>query len=280
VSDDGRPAMPTASLILGDCLDVMGGMSAGSFSHVVCDPPYGISNESYDRGPDPRVWAECYRVTGPDAALLAFSAGSTYHRIASAIEAAGWKVRQMWAWVYRDGFMTSAWPKEGFDRLAPAFDPIVFATRGKVLLSLQREGETEWVRDEPRRGGQRPGYSGRASTHGAEVGTGRWPRSVVATEAIEPFQYFVLSRTLGGFGWAREKVGHPNQKPASLMSWLVSKLPDLGRPILDPYAGSATTGVACLDDGRDFVGIEVDPAFHAIGSRRLADHRPLLRGAV
>jgi hypothetical protein len=274
VSDDGRPAMPTASLILGDCLDVMGGMSAGSFSHVVCDPPYGISNESYDRGPDPRVWAECYRVTGPDAALLAFSAGSTYHRIASAIEAAGWKVRQMWAWVYRDGLITSAWPKEGFDRLAPAFDPIVFATRGKVLLDVAREGDSSWRKVGG--SGYPERFSGRSDGKVARSGVGRRPRTIVS-DGCDGFEYFGLARTNGG---KTADHGHPNTKPLPLMSWLVSKLPDLGRPILDPYAGSATTGVACLDDGRDFVGIEVDPAYHAIGARRLAEHRPLLRGAV
>lgn len=132
-------------LYAGDCLDVLRAMPAGSVDAVVTDPPYGQTNERYDgRGVAslaPDVWAECYRVCGPDAALVAFAGSPTYHRIASAVEAGGWRVRQMWAWVYRDGMITSAYPREGFDRLAPAMDPIVYATKGKVLLDVEREGE-------------------------------------------------------------------------------------------------------------------------------------------
>src|SRR4051812_22276643 len=131
--------MPAVTLHRGDCRDVLATLPAGSIGHVVTDPPYGQTNERYDMGVDPAVWRECYRVAADGAALLSFAGSPTYHRIASDIEAAGWTVRQMWGWIYRNGFMTSAYPKEGFDRLAPAFDPIVFATKGKVLLNLERE---------------------------------------------------------------------------------------------------------------------------------------------
>src|SRR5580692_2076877 len=126
--------MSGIDLRLGDCLAVLPSIPAGMISAIVTDPPYGQSNESYDRGVPPEVWRECYRVAAPNAALLSFAGGPTYHRIASDIEAAGWRVRQMWAWVYRDGMIASAYPREGFDRLAPAMDPICLATKGKVLL--------------------------------------------------------------------------------------------------------------------------------------------------
>lgn len=253
---------PTCELIHGDCLDVLRGMDAGSVDAVVTDPPYGQTNESYDSPVafNPAIWRECYRVARCNAALLSFAGSPTYHRIASAIEAGGWKVRQMWAWVYRDGMITSAYPKEGFDRLAPAMTPICFATKGKVLLGLEREGEP-WKlwHDRP---GSRLSERSRGKNPVLAAG-GHWPRSLVCSEGIDGLQYFALSQN--ATGKATEKTGHPNQKPLALMRWLVGKLP--GRTVLDPFAGSGTTGIAALAEGRNAILIEQSAEYVEIARR-------------
>jgi DNA modification methylase len=260
------------TLLLGDCLERMREMPAGSVSAIVTDPPYGQSNEGYD-GPiafGADLWRECFRVAGPDAALISFAGSPTYHRIATAIEAGGWRVRQMWGWVYRDGMITSAYPKEGFDRLAPAMDPICYATKGKVLLNLEREGRA-W-----RIGSSKScGLSTRSdSVSGLIEGQGHWPKTLIASD-VAGFEYFAAPRT---HGYRDEMIGHPNQKPLALMRWLVSKLSP-GSVVLDPFAGSGTTAVACLDEGHRFIGIESNPAYFALAERRIAVHRaatPLL----
>lgn len=271
----------SVQLHCGDCLEIMPTIEAGSVDCIVTDPPYGQTNEGYDSDIAfrPDVWKECFRLARPGSALVAFAGSPTYHRIASAIEAGGWKVRQMWGWVYRDGFMTSAWPKEGFDRLSPAFDPICFATKGKVLLNLEREGERDWDRSEPGRLHGRNGYSSRSGSHGVPRSKGHWPRSIVALGDVPEFQYFILSRTMGGHGWAGEKTGHPNQKPVVLMDWIVQKIP--GGCVLDPFSGSGTTGVACVRTDRDFIGIEIDGQYNAIATARIEFERaktPLFSG--
>lgn len=260
--------MSGVDLHLGDCLEVLRSLPDGSIGHVVTDPPYGQSNEAYDSpiAFRPEVWAECHRVTGPNAALIAFAGSPTYHRIASATEAGGWRVRQMWGWVYRDGLLSSAWPKEGFDRLRPAFDPIVYATKGKCLLSLEREGRAWARRRDPTRESSRAfGLSGRNGTRARDEATGHYPTCLLSDEGIGGFEYFVLSRTNGG---KAEQTGHPNTKPLDLMRWLVSKLPESG-PILDPFAGSGTTLIAAAGLGLSAIGIEIDPHYHAIARRRI-----------
>ena len=62
---------------------------------------------------------------------------------------------------------------------------------------------------------------------------------------------------------------HPTQKPTPLMEWCLSFLPN-AETILDPFAGSASTGVACLRTGRKFIGIEIDEHYAAIAAKRLA----------
>lgn len=254
--------MPECRLILGDCLDVLRSMPDASVDHVVTDPPYGQSNESYDQGVDPAVWQECFRVCKPNAALLSFAGSPTYHRIASGIEAAGWCVRQMWAWVYTDGLIASAWPKEGFDRLSPAMQPICFVTKGKVLLNVEREGDG-WEMNSERK----PGFSERSGVATRNRAEGHWPRSVVCTSGADGFQFFRLNNSAN----RERKTGHPNQKPLALMRWLCQKLPR--GVILDPYAGSGTTLIAAMEEGHEAVGIERDPAYFAIAEKRLAQAR-------
>lgn len=71
---------------------------------------------------------------------------------------------------------------------------------------------------------------------------------------------------------------HPTQKPISLMSWCIGFLPD-SETILDPFMGSGTTGIACMNLGRKFIGIEIEPKFFDIACRRIEDawiNRPRL----
>jgi DNA modification methylase len=71
-------------------------------------------------------------------------------------------------------------------------------------------------------------------------------------------------------GGIRGKAAHPTQKPVGLMRWCIArlKLPP-GSTILDPYMGSGTTGVAAVELGHDFIGIEVKPAHFATADRRV-----------
>ncbi len=89
---------------------------------------------------------------------------------------------------------------------------------------------------------------------------------------------------VGGKGWSghrdegvlnghrvvtRASMGrvHPNEKPVSLMIEIIKKLPE-GCTVLDPFTGSGTTGVACIQTGRNFIGCEIDPGYAEIARRR------------
>lgn len=63
---------------------------------------------------------------------------------------------------------------------------------------------------------------------------------------------------------------HPTQKPVQLMQWCLSFLPDKNL-ILDPFAGSGTTGVACVKEGRSFIGIELDEDYFEIACKRIRE---------
>jgi site-specific DNA-methyltransferase (adenine-specific)/modification methylase len=67
-----------------------------------------------------------------------------------------------------------------------------------------------------------------------------------------------------------ERVGHPTQKSLDLMLWCLDMLPK-AKSVLDPFMGSGTTGVAALQAGRTFIGIEREPAYFDIACRRIED---------
>lgn len=76
-------------------------------------------------------------------------------------------------------------------------------------------------------------------------------------------------RDLSNAAIANERV-HPTQKPVSLMLWCLEFLPK-AQTILDPFMGSATTGVACVNLGRKFIGIEREPKYFDIACKRIAE---------
>ena len=70
---------------------------------------------------------------------------------------------------------------------------------------------------------------------------------------------------------ARQNKVHPTQKPLSLMKWCIENYTNPGDTILDPFMGSGTTGVACVQTGRNFIGIEISEEYFRIAEKRIAE---------
>jgi DNA modification methylase len=156
--------------------------------------------------------------------------------------------------------ITSSQPRDGFDKLAPAFTPICFAVKGNPILNLAREGAA-WERT----GRGDSEWSERVRGQRRLKAEGHWPRNIICTKGIEGFQFFVMPFARIPKRKAMDR--HPNAKPLAIFTWLLGKLP--GQVVLDPYAGSGTTGCACLLEGRTFVGIEKSAGYFGMMRQRL-----------
>ena len=70
----------------------------------------------------------------------------------------------------------------------------------------------------------------------------------------------------------KSKRLHPTQKPVDLLEYLVKTYTNPGETVLDNCMGAGSTGVACLNTGREFVGIELDPEYYQITKERIEQH--------
>jgi DNA modification methylase len=123
----------------GDCREVMATLNAESVDAIVCDPPYGLSfmGKGWDHGvPAVEFWTEALRVAKPGAHLLAFGGTRTYHRLACAIEDAGWEIRDCVMWVYGSGFPKSHDVSKAIDKAAGAEREVVGSKLGQPGYSL------------------------------------------------------------------------------------------------------------------------------------------------
>ena len=128
--------------------------------------------------------------------------------------------------------------------------------RGKILVWDKRidlpsislgDGETAWI--------NKPGAL-RIFRH-------KWSGLVVQPGSEE-------SERQPGTSSASPRV-HPTQKPVAVMTWSIQQLPTKPTTILDPYMGSGTTGVAAVNLGRKFIGIEIEPKYFDIACRRISE---------
>lgn len=126
------------AVYLGDCIEVMRSLPDESIDAIVTDPPYGLGfmGKEWDALPPGLDWAlECYRVLKPGGHLLAFGGTRTWHRLAVAVEDAGFELRDSIAWLYGSGFPKSMDVSKAIDKL-----DAVEERRARALRF------TEWMR--------------------------------------------------------------------------------------------------------------------------------------
>lgn len=239
----------SAEVIHGDCLEVMPTLEAGCADMVLCDLPYGTTACKWDSViPFKPLW-ECYkRLAKPNAAIvLTASQPFTSTLVMSNPD---W-FRCEWIWKKNAGsnFATVKWhPMKEHENVvvfaasAPTYNPIK-ELRARTLKTGTRSA---------------------CNTGKREVYGGMVDRGFAVTDG----EYRVPSSVQT---FNRERGFHPTQKPVALMEYLIRTYTNEGNTVLDNCMGSGTTGVACVNTGRNFIGIEKDADYFAIAEKRIAD---------
>lgn len=349
----------------GDCLAVMAGLPENSVDAIVCDPPYalvsiqkrfgksgvteaqygrdglykrasaGFMGKSWDTGETAfsvECWAQALRILKPGGHVVAFGGTRSYHRLASAIEDAGFEIRDQIGWAYGSGFPKSHNAGNGWGTaLKPAWEPICLARKpliGTVAENVLAHGTGALNVDGCRveSGGEHMRGAVKGTANGALSGIrgkkdfvatdsplGRWPANLVHDGSAEVLAAFPdsagqqgdvrgsepsvpLGGAVFGDGMARlpaakrndsgsaarffysakadssDRIGsrHPTVKPVDLMQWLVRLVTPRGGMVLDPFAGTGTTGEAAFREGFSAILIERETEYCADIERRMA----------
>lgn len=133
-------------LFNGDCIEVMRGMDDNSVDSIVTDPPYelGFMGKSWDNTGiafNVDLWREALRVLKPGGHLLAFSGSRTYHRMAVAIEDAGFQIRDQIMWLYGSGFPKSHDVSKAIDKAAGAEREVVGSYQDATNIGKVEDGK-------------------------------------------------------------------------------------------------------------------------------------------
>jgi site-specific DNA-methyltransferase (adenine-specific) len=249
-------------LLLGDCLDRMAEVEDGSVDLILADLPYGTTACKWDTviplGP---LWHHYRRVLKPrGAVVLTASQPFTTDLIASNRE---W-FKYCWVWVKRraTGFMHAK-----NSPLKRHEDVIVFSpgvvnhasmTRRRMAYNPQfRPGKPYTKVD------RTPNVRGTGSHHASKCNLEHVGKVRVCDGSRYPSSVLEFSEHNAG-------NVHQTRKPLPLFEYLVRTYSNPGDLVMDNAMGSGTTGEACLNTGRDFIGMERDPRYFSLAKRRIA----------
>jgi len=231
-------------LHLGDCLDVMRDIPDGSVDMVCTDPPYGTVRCAWDVViPFEPMWAQLKRIVKPNGAIvLTASQPFTSALVMSNVA----MFKYCWVW---DKAKAANFPCVKYQPLKVHEDIVVFNTSRTNYFPQMVSGIA-------RKKGSYPVAREVAVMAGAPATYNDiyYPKSIL--------DFSVAGNADSGL--------HPTQKPVALMEYLIRTYTNPGETVLDFTMGSGTTGVACVNTGRNFIGIELDPTYFAIAEKRIA----------
>lgn len=242
-------------LMQGDCLELMKSLPDASVDLILCDLPYGTTQCKWDIVlPFELLWAAYRRIIKP-AGSIVLTASQPF---TSALGASNlsW-LRYSWVWEKArptDFLNAKKKPLKGFE------DVLVFAPRLGVYNPQDTISIDRTVSNTGTKAGGRNGRKENddQSFHGGLKG--------------ETYRQTVTGYPRGIVRFAQDASAlHPTQKPVALMEYLVRTYTNEGDVVLDNCMGSGTTGVACMNTGRRFIGMELDEGYFQISQKRIEE---------
>lgn len=238
--------MLPVSLYEGDCFDVMPQLDADSVDMVLADLPYGTTNCAWDSHlPLAELWAEYRRICRGPVVLFA---QTPFDKVLGASNLRDLRYEWIWEKTNATGHLNAnRMPLKAHENV------LVFYRQQPLYRPIKTQGHVR----KTSKGGGRPSsvYRDHSTLERDYDSTERFPRSVLTFPSDKQ----------------RSKL-HPTQKPVALCEYLIRTYTDPGAVVLDNCMGSGTTGVACLNTGRRFIGIEKSADYWDIARDRIETH--------
>ena len=250
-----KPFVSRSTFYQGDCLVEMDKIADKSIDMILCDLPYAVTAFKWDSFINLRLLWNCYDRILKDNATAIFTPTQPFSSILVTGNIEMFKYGLVW-----DKLKGTSFAIAKKKPMASHEDILVFG-RGKMTYNPQMEMAEEKNKrprkNEYKTGGAVPIFSGisRVSeNHNEDL---RYPKSVIR-----------ISKDMGECNHIHRI--HPTQKPVPLMEYLIKTYTNEGETVLDNCMGSGTTGVACRNTNRHFIGIEQDKKYFDIAVKRVS----------
>lgn len=238
----------------GDCLQRMKELPDHSVDMILCDLPYGVTANELDIViPFDLLWEQYNRLTKDNSAILLFGQGIFYIDLVDSNRKM-FKYDLVWDKVLTSGFLNAnRMPLRRHEQIAvfynnqPVYNPqMVKGKPNHNVGDITREKTNNNYGDFER---VNPSYDGM-----------KYPTSIISYEKPHPS----ISQ-------------HRTEKSVPMLEYLIKTYTDKGMVVLDNCMGSGTTGLACINTERNFIGIEKDENYFKISCDRIRDNLPLFR---
>lgn len=239
----------TIKLLQGDCLELMKDIPDGSIDMILCDLPYGTTACKWDSViPFELLWEQYKRIIKANGAIVLFGS----EPFASMLRISNLKqYRYDWTWdkvTARGHLVAKKRPMAQTESISVFYDKA--ATYNPQMVKrppdkIEVRKTTEYARTEI--------MGGISNAPVNKVYDEWYPKTII---------------TISNAGSSVKSV-HPTQKPVALMEYLIKTYTNEGETVLDNCMGSGTTGIACLNTGRNFIGMEKDETYFHVAKNRI-----------
>lgn len=237
------------TLYCGDCLDIMKQIGDGTIDLVLCDLPYGTTQNKWDAViPFDSLWEQYNRVAKPNAAFVLFAQGLFYVDLVNS-NRANFRYDIVWDKQLKSGFLNAnVMPLRVHEQIAvfykskPTYNPQ--KVKGQPTHS---KGTAVFTKDVTNNN-----YGDYTPVE--NINDMKYPSSILSYQKPHP-----------------SVSVHPTQKPVELLEYLIKTFTNEDDIVLDNTMGSGSTGVACMNTNRNFIGIEKDEKYFDIAKSRIND---------
>lgn len=245
--------MNNINLYNGDCLEIMKNIPDKSIDMILCDPPYGTTPLKWDSViPFNEMWEQYYRVGKENCPFVIFGNEpfSTFLRISNIKD-------YKYDWYWQKERLTNIFQVK--KRCGKVIENIVVFYKKQPIYNPQKnEHNGPLVRNKI---GCDAGFSITQS------GKSKIRPNEYSDDGTRfPIQILKFNRE------NQRNLLHPTQKPVKLLEYLIKTYTDEEMTVLDNCMGSGSTGIACINTNRNFIGIELDKNYFNIAKKRIENH--------
>lgn len=253
--------MNKIQLIHGECLEEMSKIPDNSIDAVICDLPYGTTACKWDSIiPLDDMWIQLSRVTKEKAAILLFGTQPFSSKLISS-NYKMFKYDYVWCKSKATDFLRAKLKPMGGHEYIMVFSKSSCANGAKINMNYYPQGLVKI--NKKLKNHKNSGGNGLRGNNDYNLGSNN---VLLKEEYIQEFKGYPNTKL---FFNSEQKTVHPTQKPVSLIEYLIKTYTKEGEVVLDFTMGSGTTGVACKNLNRSFIGIELDDKYFHIAQNRI-----------